>query len=115
MQSSTAENIIVEAADEVPIFPAQFFNDPAHHKSGEKNLMQAVLIDAIEQFRKHACSHTPEGREEYEEALAYFKAPQDNWPCSFRNICATLDMDGDRLLRLLLEERERMFRSRYVG
>lgn len=73
----------------------------------EKNLMFAVLIEAIKDFTRHWNSGKAKGGI-FREARDWIwpkteKARRDakDWPHSFRNICNALDLDGDDLSRRL--------------
>jgi hypothetical protein len=73
----------------------------------EKRLMLAVLEDAVATYQKRACSGTPLGRRESLEAQSWIESDDVQWPFSFRNICAALDLESDAVRHGLRRWRER--------
>ena len=67
----------------------------------ERNLMLAVLEDAVRAYRKNAHVTSPRGRELYAEAAAWFAAPRDGYLYSFRSICGYLRIAPTWFLRRL--------------
>ena len=66
--------------------------DP-HTKQGEKRLMLAVLTDAIDILLKGPGVNGPRRRDLYEETASWFAGEAPEWPYSFFNVCAVLDLD----------------------
>ena len=69
---------------------------------GERALMRAVLVDAIEcltaDVRRSAAR-----AQHATEARAWVATRDDQWPFSFDNICLALDLDAERIRRRLLQ------------
>jgi hypothetical protein len=70
---------------------------------GEKALMLAVLEDAIRCLEAHTRSGTRRAR----EAETWIRANDHDWPFSFVNVCAHLDLDAKRLRAALLSRNAR--------
>ena len=77
---------------------------PARSES-ERALMRAVLVDAI---RCVLGEVSPLTERDYlaAEARRWIRSRDEYWPFSFENICAGLDLQAERLRRLLLGPRE---------
>jgi len=75
------------------------FHVPGH---GERSLMRAVLVDAIEcltaDIRRSATR-----AQHAAEAQAWVATRDDQWPFSFDNICLALDLDAERIRTRLLQ------------
>ena len=77
------------------ILPSQFFRTvPAATERPEKRLMLAVLQDAIATLLKHTGSNRPRARRLVRETQQWISAAEGEWPFSFENICAALDLDA---------------------
>jgi len=76
------------------VVPAQF-HTPASESwwPGEKRLMLAVLTDAIDILLKGPGVNGPRRRDLYEETASWFAGEAPEWPYSFLNVCAVLDLD----------------------
>lgn len=72
----------------------------------EKQLMLAVLEEAIATFQRHVLDTGRRGRRLFREAEAWLVAEEHEWPCSFRNICDALEIDVEYLRRGLLSWRD---------
>src|SRR6266481_181639 len=77
---------------------------PARAES-ERALMRAVLVDAI---RCVVGEVSPFTQRDYlaAEARRWIRSRDEYWPYSFEHICAGLDLEAERLRRLLLGPRE---------
>jgi hypothetical protein len=90
------------------LLPMQFF-PPFRQGTLERErlLMLAVLQDAVECYQRYAHARSERGREEFEEANAWFNSQDRSWLFSFESICDTLEIDADCLRRGLSDWRER--------
>jgi hypothetical protein len=77
------------------LVPAQYFQQVGADAASqpEKRLMLAVLEDAIATFQRHFLSETPRGKRLVEEVKDWMAGAGGEWPFSFDNICAALDLD----------------------
>ena len=79
------------------LVPAQYFDrmgtDAAFQP--EKRLMLAVLEEAIATFQRHTGSETRRGLRLVEEVEEWIAGNGQEWPFSFANICAALDLDPE--------------------
>jgi hypothetical protein len=81
------------------LVPSQYF-DRVGVDAGvqpEKRLMLAVLEEAIATFQRHALSSSPRSRRLVEEVETWAAERSDEWPFSFENICAALDLEPEFL------------------
>jgi hypothetical protein len=78
------------------LVPAQYFDrvgsDAAFQP--EKRLMLAVLEEAIATFQRHATADSRRSRRLVEDVEAWVAGTDGDWPFSFDNICAALDLDA---------------------
>lgn len=81
------------------LVPAQYFDrvgsDAAFQP--EKRLMLAVLEEAIATFQRHAIAETRRSQRLVEEVEEWVAGTSGEWPFSFANVCAALDLDADYL------------------
>jgi hypothetical protein len=70
--------------------------------SAERELMIAVLSDAIECFWKYRRSRAALAIRLYQEAKAWLFADTENHPFSFQNICQTLGLEPSYIRRGIL-------------
>lgn len=59
----------------------------------ERQLMLAVLDDAVSTFCKHLYDQYPRKRRVFAEVEEWFASDDTEWPYSFVNICQSLDLD----------------------
>ena len=71
--------------------------------SGEKALMLAVLEDGIRCFQEHLRNPRSNPRVLSQEAEAWIRAVDYDWPFSFNNVCETLGIDAEALRAALLK------------
>ena len=71
--------------------------------SGEKALMLAVLEDGIRCFQEHLRNPRSNPRLLSQEAEAWIRAVDYDWPFSFNNVCETLGIDPAALRKSLFE------------
>lgn len=72
----------------------------------ERQLMAAVLLDAIETLRKRCRAADARSQKLLVEVVAWFEDADLSWPFSFARICAALDLDAARVrdrLRVLYD------------
>jgi len=69
----------------------------------ERRLMFAILEDAVHMYHQHIIARNPKGRRLFADARVWLETEEYEWPCSFRNICAVLEIDPDYVLRGLRE------------
>lgn len=91
------------------VIPEQFFALPHGPVCGERSLMLAVLLDAVEMFRKTAHKWDEVGA--FEEAYDYLAADDYDYAFSCVNICSVLGIDVGYLRKGL---RQRYFASKPV-
>ena len=65
----------------------------------EKQLMEAMLADAINLYRLHAYADSIEYKRLFSEAQRWLWSDDWRWPFSFRNICEVLGLDASYLRR----------------
>jgi len=79
-------------------------------KEPEKNLLIAILQDAIHDYRKYYRARDREGKGHFREAQKWIMAGGDNWIFSFDSICELLGLDPD-YIRLAFTSQIRIERS----
>ncbi len=86
------------------VLPEQFMQGYRRdsYVSGEKALMLAVLEDGIRCFQEHLRNPRSNPRLLSQEAEAWIRAVDYDWPFSFNNVCETLGIDPDALRSTLL-------------
>ncbi|MGH7966320.1 MAG: hypothetical protein ACRERD_31595, partial [Candidatus Binatia bacterium] len=87
------------------LLPAQFFAalKQKAQANGERRLMVAILVDAVECFQKHLGATDNRGRQLCSEAERWFLSDDSSWPFSFVNICDVLDIHPPFLRHGLLK------------
>jgi hypothetical protein len=81
------------------------------HLEGEKDLIFAVLEDAIRCYRAYAFARSPMSRRLYRDAEKWLWRNDWQWTFSFRNICEVLGLDPFCLRRGLLRWQDLQTRS----
>jgi len=66
---------------------------------GERQLMLAVLRDAVECYQKYAFARDSRGRTEFTNAVEWITSTDRQWPFSYENICDVLGLDAAYLRR----------------
>lgn len=79
------------------LLPEQFFagKNGDDGAGNERQLMLAILRDAVECFQRFALARDAQGRETFDEADEWIFSPERVWPFSFENICDVLEIDSD--------------------
>jgi hypothetical protein len=87
------------------VLPEQFFEGARRDSqaSGEKALMLAVLEDGIRCFQEHLRNPRSNPRLLSQQAEAWIRAVDYEWPFSFNNVCETLGIDPSALRAALLD------------
>ena len=82
------------------ITPEQFYQPVAGRlvTMPERRLMYAILLDAILQLQRRDSTRAA-------EAELWIRNQDDDWPCSFANVCDALGIEAPRLARQLLKWR----------
>jgi hypothetical protein len=96
------------------VLPEQFFEGARHDSqaSGEKALMLAVLEDGIRCFQEHLRNPRSNPRLLSQQAEAWIRAVDYEWPFSFNNVCETLRIDPAALRAALLDWKARRLAER---
>jgi hypothetical protein len=78
------------------LLPEQFFagKNGDDGASNERQLMLAILRDAVECFQRFALARDAQGRETFDEADEWIFSPERVWPFSFENICDVLGIEA---------------------
>jgi hypothetical protein len=81
------------------LLPVQFAGRMGSRRSqlGEFRLMNAILEDAVDMYRKHADADRGRKLDLFDEAEAWIESTDRAWVFSFENICDMLDLDADCL------------------
>jgi hypothetical protein len=81
------------------LVPSQYFDrvgaDAAYQP--EKRLMLAVLEEAIATFQRHVVAGTRRSQRLVEEVEEWVDGRGSDWPFSFENVCAALDIEAEYL------------------
>lgn len=78
---------------------ARFF-----YNRGEKRLMLAVLVDAIDSIEHCQLGRGGKSWRDGRDAAQWILAHDPRWPFSFENICLALDLDAEKLRETLRQE-----------
>jgi hypothetical protein len=80
----------------------QFFDTLRdHYLTPERDLLIAILDDAISTYRKYRWARDPEGKDNFREAEEWIMKGSDEWIFSFNSICALLGLAPDYIRRRL--------------
>ncbi len=91
------------------VLPEQFFGGARIDASisPEKRFILAVLEQAVRDFCREVTATDPRRRREFDEVEAWFASEEIEWPCSFLNVCDTLELDASWLRSRLWTLRDR--------
>ena len=78
---------------ETAIYVAYEDCEPQDGSLPEKNLLRAILINAMHDLRKN-------GRQA-QRAIDYFLSPEDDYLFSFRSVCSHLNLDEHKVLQVV--------------
>lgn len=70
---------------------------PLHVVQPERQLMAAVLVDAVATWRRYCRGRDGRARKRLAEVVAWLEDPGTSWPFSFARICAELELDAARI------------------
>lgn len=87
------------------IIPVQY-SDPVAvriQSSGEYRLLWAILEDAIDCYLRYADLPSENAQEQFREAEEWIESAEEEWPCSFNNICRHFQIEPGYLRRGLRE------------
>jgi hypothetical protein len=92
------------------LLPVQFAGRMGSRRSqlGEFRLMNAILEDAVDMYRKHADADRGRKHDLFDEAEAWIESTDRQWVFAFENICDMLDLDADCLRVGLRAHKARM-------
>ena len=74
---------------------------PRYFEAPEKELMAAVLNDAIGCLAKNRFARSRSGRNVYDETKQWFLDTSSPWPFAFENICQVLNLNPQYVRRRL--------------
>lgn len=97
------------------LLSAQYFerNKKKIEAMPEKDLMLAVLEDAVCCFQKYCFVRDKREMTLFKEAEGWIFDDDENWIFSYRDVCDVLGIDGDYLRSGLLRWRERRLASEH--
>ena len=99
LRSSVTEERSATPLEPDTLVPAQYFDrvgsDAAFQP--EKRLMLAVLEEAIATFQRHVMSDNRRSQRLVEEVESWTSGAEADWPFSFENVCAALDLEPEYL------------------
>lgn len=79
---------------------------PRAGATGEKRLMRAVLLDAVQVYLERFGIDDVIARRELAEVQRWFRSDDRTWPFAFENVCEALDLDPERVRRGLRAVRD---------
>ena len=96
-----------------PVIAETLFGSPSRNGAAraERELMAAVLSDAIECYWKYQKSRTRIGKKLYQEAEAWLFGENQAAPFSFGHLCETLGLDPNYIRGGILTWGERRFEA----
>jgi hypothetical protein len=74
----------------------------SEHLQPEKDLLLAILHDAIDTYRKYRGARDPEGKKQFRDAEEWIMDGGDDWVFSFEHICDCLGLHPDYIRRGVL-------------
>ena len=94
------------------LLPAQYYDVVAGRRlsDGVRDLMLAVLEDAIRCYLTNLAAKTVRRRGLFDEARQWIETRGDREPFSFESICETFDIDPDAVRRQLKTATPRILR-----
>ena len=73
----------------------------------EMKLVAAILKDGIDSYVKHLFVKPRSGKNSSSEAEEWFFCRDENWPFSFENVCAILEIEPNYIRRCLLRYKKK--------
>ena len=98
-----ANNLNQVISDDTTVTEQFFDTMRGHHLTPERDLLIAILEDAIYSYRKYRGARDGEGKENFREAEEWIMKAREDWIFSFNNICELLGLDPDYIRRRLRE------------
>jgi hypothetical protein len=99
LRSAVTEDRTSTPLEPDTLVPAQYFDrmgsDAAFQP--EKRLMLAVLEEAIATFQRHVVADNRRSQRLVEEVESWTSGADADWPFSFENVCAALDLEPEYL------------------
>ena len=94
------------------LLPRQYYDiiGGPRRNDGARDLMLAVLEDAIRTYVTNIAGKTTRQRHLFEEVKAWMDAREDRTPFSYQSLCDTFDIEPDDLRRRLSSLRPENFR-----
>jgi len=80
----------------LPIVPIDL-RPPPRVVQPERQLMAAVLVDAVSTWRRYRMARDARARARRDEVVAWLEDQSASWPFSFVRICAELELDPARI------------------
>ena len=80
----------------LPVVPIDL-RPPPRVVQPERQLMAAVLVDAVATWRRYRRARDGQERARLDEVVAWLEDPSASWPFSFVRICAELELDPVRI------------------
>src|SRR5262245_32276282 len=74
---------------------------PAQVVQPERQLMAAVLVDAVATWRRNSRPRDKQAKRRLAEVVGWLQDPDPSWPFSFLRICTELGLDAARIRRML--------------
>ncbi len=74
---------------------------PAQVVQPERQLMAAVLVDAVATWRRNCRPRDARARQRLAEVVGWLQDADASWPFSFLRICAELDLSAARIRGML--------------
>lgn len=96
------------------VTPGDVLQDVPHGGGSDRRLLCAILVDAIVRFRRLLPAPHAAARRELVEIERWMRSNDRTWPCSFLNLCDTLDLAHEPLRRAVLGQREDSARNERV-
>jgi hypothetical protein len=96
-----------------PLLAHEYFNSfrRNQHLEPEKQLMEAMLADAINTYQLYACVDSAEKRRLFAEARSWLWSDDWRWPFSYHNVCEVLGVDPNYLRQGLTRWRQLRLRQ----
>lgn len=88
---------------------------PATWQAGERQLLLAVLVDALQSYRRCRRATDSDARRLFEETRAWFASTERSTLFSFGVICDALELDPEYVRRILTPSNGRRTRDDLLG
>jgi len=83
-------------ARRLPVVPIDL-RPPPRVIQPERQLMAAVLVDAVATWRRYRRAREGPARARFDEVVGWLEDSSTSWPYSFVRICAELELDPARV------------------